>query len=261
LATLTNSTDSGVDARPVTVKSRNLLLNALSQGDYDRIRGKIEIVSLEPKQVLHNPGEASEYVYFPRGGFLSIAIVLKNGAMVEVATIGREGMAMSSPKGPGRVTATNTLVVVQGSNESCYRMSSSDFHDEMGRCESFLDLITRYSDAFLGVVMQATGCNAAHTVEQRLAKWLLMAEDRMESAEFSLTQEFVAMMLGATRQTVTVVAGSIQKKGFITYHRGRIKIINRPALEASSCECYQVSMKILRGALVPLSTKKNPRPK
>lgn len=247
--------------RPSTAKSRNLLLDALSKEDYDGIREKLEIVSLAPKQVLHNPGEKSAYVYFPRGGFLSIAIVLQNGLMVEVATVGREGMAAGSPRGPGRAAATNTLVVVQGFNESCYRMTTEDFHGEIGRSQAFMDLVTRYGDAFLGVVMQSTGCNAAHTVEQRLAKWLLMAEDRMETAEFSLTQEFVAMMLGATRQTVTVVAGAIQRKGFITYHRGRVKIVNRPGLEAASCECYKVSATLLRNALVPLPAPRPARPK
>jgi CRP-like cAMP-binding protein len=242
-------------------RSRNLLLNALPPHDYDGMRHKLEIITLAPKQVLHNPGEPSEYVYFPRGGFLSIAIVLKNGAMVEVATVGREGMAVPSPKGPGRAAATNTLVVVQGFSESCYRMSSDDFQHEVGRRPSFMELVTRYDDAFLGVVMQTTGCNAAHTVEQRLAKWLLLAEDRMEAAEFSLTQEFVAMMLGATRQTVTVVAGAIQRKGFITYHRGRVKIVDRAGLEGASCECYKVSARLLRTAVAPLAKSKGSRPK
>ncbi|MEO8680067.1 MAG: Crp/Fnr family transcriptional regulator [Vicinamibacterales bacterium] len=247
--------------RANTSRSRNLLLDALPVQDYESLRHKLEIISLEPKQVLHNPGEPSAYVYFPRGGFLSMVVVLKNGAMVEVATVGREGMAVASPRGPGRVAATNTLVVVQGFTESCYRMSSDDFNDEMDRCQAFMQLMTRYADAFLGVVMQATGCNAAHTVEQRLCKWLLMAEDRMEAAEFSLTQEFVAMMLGATRQTVTVVAGAIQRKGLITYHRGRVKIVDRAGLEAASCECYRVSARLLRDAVTPLPKARSARAK
>src|SRR3989475_9353539 len=94
--------------------------------------------------------------------------------------------------------------------------------------------------------MQPTACNAVHSVEQRLARWLLMAQDRMASDEFPLTQEFVAMMLGATRPTVTVVAGTLQKAGLITYHRGRITVLNRKKLESASCECYRVATKLLR---------------
>ncbi len=181
---------------------------------------------------------------------------MENGAMVEVATIGREGMAGLSTRGPGHTASTNNLVVVQGDSDCCYRMSSDDFRREMDQCDAFTDLITNYSEAFLGVVMQSTGCNAAHSVEQRLAKWLLMAHDRMEATEFPLTQEFVAMMLGATRQTVTVAAGTLQKAGLVTYHRGRIRIVDRKGLEAASCECYKVSTGLLRGVV---STRGRPR--
>ena len=197
--------------------------------DYENIRPLLDLVTLEAKRVLYNPGEPSQDIYFPRGGFLSMAIVLENGAMVEVATIGREGMAGLTAKGPGRGTMTNTLVVVQGHDESAYRMRLDDFRREMDRCSTFMELINNYAEVFLAVVMQATGCNAAHNVEQRLAKWLLMAQDRMEAEEFSITQEFVAMMLGATRQTVTGVAGSLQKAGLIQYHRGRVCILDREA--------------------------------
>ena len=232
-----------------TPRSRNLLLNALPAKDYDDIRPLLSVVKLEAKRVLHNPGEASQYVYFPRAGFLSMAIVLENGSMVEVATIGREGMAGLTAKGPGRSAMTNTLVVVQGHDEGAYRMRTDDFHREMDRCSNFMELIDHYREAFLGALMQSTGCNAAHNVEQRLARWLLMAHDRMEADEFSITQEFVAMMLGATRQTVTGVAGSLQKAGLIRYARGRVRILDRAGLEEASCECYRVSNNLLRSAV------------
>ena len=241
-------TPSSVRNRP-SPKSRNLLLAALPQDEYDRLRPKLEIVSLKARQVLHSPGAPAKYVYFPRCGFLSSTIVMENGAMVEVATIGREGMSGLSTKGPAGAVPTNTLVVVQGDCDCCYQMAAEDFRREMDDCDAFMERVTHYGEAFLGVVMQSTGCNAAHGVEQRLAKWLLMADDRMEAAEFPLTQEFVAMMLGATRQTVTVVAGELQKAGFITYQRGKIRIVNRKGLEAASCECYKVSANLLRAAV------------
>lgn len=242
-------TPSSVRNRP-SAKSRNLLLAALPQDEYDRLRPMLEIVPLKARQVLHSPGDPPKYVYFPRGGFLSSTVVMENGAMVEVATIGREGMAGLTTKGPSGTAPTNALVVGQGDSEGCYQMQVEDFRREMDECDAFMEQITRYGEAFLGVVMQSTGCNAAHSVEQRLAKWLLMAHDRMETTEFPLTQEFVAMMLGATRQTVTVVAGALQKAGLITYQRGKIRIVNRKGLEAASCECYRVSANLLRAAVV-----------
>jgi Mn-dependent DtxR family transcriptional regulator len=98
----------------------------------------------------------------------------------------------------------------------------------------------------VGVIMQSTACNAVHSVEQRLARWLLMAHDRVGRNEFPLTQEFVAMMLGATRPTVTVIAGTLQRAGLITYHRGHLTIVDREKLESASCECYRTATDLLR---------------
>ena len=108
------------------------------------------------------------------------------------------------------------------------------------------ELIAKYLHAFYGVVAQSTACNAVHSVEQRLARWLLMAHDRVGRNDFPLTQEFVAMMLGATRPTVTVVAGTLQKAGLITYHRGHVTIVDREKLESASCECYPATTALLK---------------
>ena len=121
----------------------------------------------------------------------------------------------------------------------------SGFRREMDRRGVFYELLTHYAQALIGFIMQSTACNAVHSVEQRLARWLLMARDRMGSNEFPLTQEFVAMMLGASRPTVTIVASSLQKAELIRYHRGQIKIINGKKLEAASCECYRTATNLL----------------
>ncbi len=115
----------------------------------------------------------------------------------------------------------------------------------------FYELLTAYAQALTGVIMQSTACNAVHSVEQRLARWLLMAHDRVGSDEFLLTQEFVAMMLGATRPTVTIVAGTLQRAGLITYHRGHVAIVDRPALESASCECYRAATDLMTGVTTP----------
>jgi len=126
-------------------------------------------------------------------------------------------------------------------------MKVSEFRRELDRRGAFFDILARFSQALVGFIMQSTACNAVHSVEQRLARWLLMAYDRMDSEEFPLTQEFVAMMLGANRPTVTVVAGTLQKAGLITYHRGRVTILDRENLEAASCECYRAATNLLQG--------------
>jgi CRP-like cAMP-binding protein len=230
--------------RPPPPAVRNLLLAALPEVDRDRLLPTLDVVKLNLKELLHKSGEPIEFVYFPGGGFCSIVTVLQDGSMVEVATVGREGMVGGMAAVDGNPALSATLV--QGATDICYRMSQEAFRLEMDRRGAFYALLTHYAQALVGVIMQSTACNAVHTVEQRLARWLLMAYDRMGTDEFPLTQEFVAMMLGANRPTVTVVAGTLQKAGLITYHRGRVTILDREKLESASCECYRVATDLLQ---------------
>jgi hypothetical protein len=177
---------------------------------------------------------------------MSVAVALRNGSMVEVAPIGREGMAGIPATGPASTAMTNALIVVHGEDECAYRMRIDDFRREMDKCGAFADVVDNYGEAFLGVVMQNTCCNAAHSVEQRMAKWLLMAQDRLETPRFRVTQEFLATLLGATRQTVTGVATALQRNQLIDYTRGQMEILDRPGLEAAACECYRVSTQLLQ---------------
>ena len=235
---------SSAISRPLPPAVQNLLLAALPKVDRERLVPTLDVVPLTLKDLLHKPGEHIQDVYFPGGGFCSVVTVLEDGGMVEVATIGREGMVgvtACSIRHP--VTAAT---MVQGETDICYRMPAEAFRREMDRRGAFYDILTHYSQALLGFIMQWTACNAVHSVEQRLARWLLMAQDRMGTVEFPLTQEFVAMMLGATRPTVTVVAGTLQRAGLITYHRGRVTILNRGKLESASCECYRTATRCCR---------------
>lgn len=229
---------------PPREDNRNLLLAALPTDEYKRIALSLETIPLKLKSLLHPAGEPVEHVYFPGGGFCSVVTVLKDGGMVEVATIGREGMVGITAVLHGNPVSSTAMV--QGETDTCYRMEADVFRREMDRRGVFYELLTRYGQALVGFIMQSTACNAVHSVEQRLARWLLMARDRMGSDEFPLTQEFVAMMLGASRPTVTIVASTLQKAGLITYRRGNVKIVDGERLEAASCECYRTTTDLLR---------------
>ena len=222
----------------------NQLLAALPPEVFERVAPALDVIPLELKRFLHKAGEPIHEVYFPGGGFCSMVTVLDDGSMVEVATVGREGMLGMSAVLNGDPSPSATMV--QAEMDTCYRMSAKTFRDEMDRRDAFHDLFTRYAQALVGFIMQSTACNAVHSVEQRLARWLLLAHDRVGRNEFPLTQEFVAMMLGTSRPTVTIVAGTLQKAGLITYHRGRVTIIDREKLESASCECYRTATELLK---------------
>src|SRR4051812_40248566 len=165
-------------ARTASADVQNLLLAALSDDDYKQLAPTLELVSPKLKDILHKPGERVQHVYFPGGGgFLSVLTVLQDGRMVEVATVGREGMV-----GAAAVSndgAAPGLTMVQAVMDTCQRITANDFRREMGRRGAFHEVMTEYAQALVGVVMQFTACNAVHSVEQRLARWLLMAQDRV----------------------------------------------------------------------------------
>jgi CRP-like cAMP-binding protein len=217
----------------------------------------LEVLPLILKDVLQKPGEPFAHVYFPGGGFCSILTALDDGSMVEVATVGREGMLGVSAIMDRH--AAPSLTMVQAATDTCYRMSIESFRRELHRRGPFYALLTRYAVAHLGFVMQSTACNAKHSVEQRLARWLLLAHDRVGHDEFPLTQEFAAMMLGASRPTVTAVAGSLQSAGLISYHRGILRIVDRVKLEETSCECYRTTTQLLSEVIARVNPAAGPQ--
>jgi len=230
--------------RPPPTGNPNRLLAALPAADYARIIPSLVVVPLKLKAILHKPGEPIRDVYFPGGGFCSMLTVLEDGAMVEIATVGREGMVGVAAVLDG--APVTSAAMVQGETDTCYRMTVDAFRREIDRHDAFYELTAHYAQALFGFVAQSTACNAVHSVEQRLARWLLMARDRMGRDDFPLTQEFAAMMLGASRPTVTVVAGTLQTAGLIEYSRGRVTIVDRKNLEAASCECYRAATNLLK---------------
>jgi len=201
--------DPRATATPSTSSTprHNHLLAALPLDEYHHIASSFEVISLRLKQILHHPGEPIRYVYFPAGGFCSMVTLLKDGRMVEIATIEREGMVGVSALLHGAPVTSVTMV--QGETDTCYRMEVEAFRRGVEQHRRFAALLAHFAQALFGFVAQSTACNAVHSVEQRFARWLLMARDRLDCHEFSLTQEFAAMMLGTTRPTVTVVAGTL----------------------------------------------------
>lgn len=215
----------------------NRLLAALPGRDYKRIAGGLETVSLTLKQVLYDRSSPAKFVYFPLNAIVSLVARMSNGDIIEVATIGKEGMVGLPLFLRADNTALAAFVQIEG---QALRLKAKDFRAELKRHSRFTDVLFRYTQAFLVQIAQAGACSQLHTVQQRCARWLLMCNERVGSDEFMLTQEFLCQMLGVRRATVSEVASALQEAGLLRYTRGRMTILNRAALEDISCECYRV---------------------
>ena len=216
--------------------SGNRLLRALPVAEQDRLRGKLTPMSLSMKTVLFEPGQEISAVHFPVDGVISLVTSLEDGAIVEVATVGNEGI-VGVPLVHGGSLAVRAISQVPGDT---LRMDASAFMAEFERPGPFRDLVENYLQALFGQISQAAACNRLHSNEERLSRWLLMSHDRVGTDTFPITHEFLGQMLGSRRATVTLSAGILQAAGLIRYHRGRVTILDREGLEAVSCECYAV---------------------
>jgi CRP-like cAMP-binding protein len=222
------------DGRPT-----NRLLAALPAEDFNRLLPHLTTVPIGAKQVLHKSGEPLRTVYFPNGGVASITTMLSDGTMVEAATVGDEGMVgieaflNEHPVAPGEA-------LMQVPDTDAVALSVEDFRKELARHGALHNLMGRYTEAVIAQMMQSTACNALHQVQQRCARWLLTTHDRMHEQDFHLSHEFLAVMLGVQRPTVSAVAATLQNSGLIRYTHGRVTVRNRQGLEAASCECYSI---------------------
>jgi CRP-like cAMP-binding protein len=214
----------------------NLILDRLPAEDRAVLSAKLSPVFLRVKTVLFEPGEVVDAVYFPLDGVISLVTPLEDGAIVEVATIGNEGM-VGVPSIPGGALAVRAISQVAG---RCLTMTVEAFRDAAAANPAIEQLVQTYVLALFGQISQAAACNRLHTNEERLSRWLLMSHDRVGADKFIITQEFLSQMLGSRRATVTLSAGLLQKAGLIRYHRGHVEIVDRPGLENVSCECYRV---------------------
>ena len=223
---------------PDRSRSPNRLLAALPPADYQRILPSLRVTPMKFKQVLQKHGEKVTTIYFPWGGVCSIVNVMQDGRMVEVATVGREGMVGITAFLGGDVPPGETFVQVPDGDGQA--MPVEAFRSEVARNGPFRDLMNRWAQALTAMIMQSTACNGLHTVEERCARWLLMTHDRVDGNEFQLTHEFLAIMLGVRRPSVTLVMGTLHEAGVIDHGRKRTRIVDRRGLEAASCECYAV---------------------
>jgi CRP-like cAMP-binding protein len=231
---------------------RNRLLAALSPAEFDRIAADLDVIAIAPKQVLHRQGEPLEYVYFPNGGVFSMTTGYGDGSRVECATVGNEGLVgIAAFFRDDAISPGETMLQVPDGDT--HRLSVTAFRRELAHRGGFHDGVGRYADAVMAHVMFSTGCMAHHAVQERCARWLLLTHDRVGSDEFDLSQEFLAMMLGVARQSVTIVAGTLQMAGLIRYAHGRITIVDRPRLESAACECYALIRSTYDRLAVPRS--------
>ena len=216
----------------------NRLLGLLPPIDYQRLRPHLHRIPLEYRQSLYRANKSIEFVYFIETGVGSLVNTMRNGEAAEVGTIGNEGVVgLPVVLGDDRAP-TAVYVQVPGTG---LRMKATLFKNELARSASMQVVMLRYGHAFFNQVAQSAACNHFHTLQQRCCRWLLMTHDRMQSNEFLLTQEFLAMMLGVQRTGVTTAAGAVQRAGLIRYKRGNVTIIDRRGLMQRSCECYGVS--------------------
>jgi CRP-like cAMP-binding protein len=223
---------------PPDERSPNKLLAALPAADYRRILPTLTTVPLKFRQVMHKYGEPIDTVYFIGGGVASVTNVMTDGRMVEVATIGNEGMVGVTVFLGGTVSPGEAFIQVpDGVGQA---MPADAFRKELDRRGVFYGLISRYSQAMQILIMQSTACNSLHTVEERCSRWLLMTHDRVDGDELRLTHEFLGYMLGVRRPTVSLVLGTLDKAGILHNGTKKITIVNRARLEDTSCECYRV---------------------
>ena len=222
---------------PTAQECGNFLLSTLPQHAYELLVPHLELVTSPLHMTLFERGKAMQYAYFPTTGQHSILAPMKDGGMVEVGTVGFEGMAAVDLLTGGDLASETVVCEVPG---EALRMPVSAFKEQLETNVALRQVSLRYFQAYLAQVQQSVACNALHSMDQRFARWVLMCYNRARKQPFQLTQEYLAGMLGAHRPTVSVTAAKYQDAGMVQYTRGVITVLDQAGLEASTCECYHV---------------------
>lgn len=228
------ATNHGVEVDGNRVE--NTLLLDLPDRECQAIYSELVFMPVRTHDVLNEAGAPIRYVYFMNSGLASVLNVMSDGKSVEVGLTGKEGF-VGLPLVVGFTTSgTRVIVQIEG---SAFRANANVFMEILRKCRILETRLNRYAQLLAAQASQVAACNRLHEVDQRLARWLLMSQDRINAEVVPLTQEFLAHMLGTRRSSVTVAASILQKKGLIKYTRGQLMIVNRKALEEATCECYR----------------------
>ena len=216
---------------------QNHILLSMTPREFKIIRPHLQSVDLIAHRILYEPHKLLKFAYFPNRGLISLVVVLKTGKTVEAGIVGKEGASGIALSAGINSSALREVVQISGEG---FRIKNTAFQKLLLALPDMRKALNRYVVLFGMQVSQTAACNRLHEVEQRLARWLLMAEDIAATPTLFITHDFLATMLGTDRPSVTLAAGLLQKEGLIEYGRGAVKIINRPQLEAFTCECYSV---------------------
>ncbi len=224
---------SNATGKPVS----NKILLSISDSEYNSLRPHLEYLRLPNHLVLHEAGGRLEFACFPNRGLISLVVVMKDGKTAEAGVVGNEGFT-GAPAVVG-LSRSPLRAVVQVAGDG-FRVKAGALQNTLESTPHLQMILNRYA-AIRGMqVAQTAACNRLHDIKQRLARWLLMTQDRVDSGALPITHDFLATMLGTDRPTVSLAAGALQKKGLIEYTRGAVKILNRKKLEDSACECYGI---------------------
>ncbi len=216
---------------------RNRLLLALPARNLKELMPELEHIRCQSEQVLLDADSSLNHVFFPYSGVVSVVAVYSDGSVIEAATIGREGCSGVQAMFGAKISSVRLLVQIPG---SAAKMSRAAFTRAMGSMPSFRALMNAYVQAFLEQIMVSVACNGAHSLKQRLARWLLMMRDRSDEDTLPITQNLLAEMLGAQRPSVTNAARELESAGLIERGRRQVTILDRQGLTKASCECYQL---------------------
>ena len=214
----------------------NKLLLSISDSEYHVIRPHLEFLNLPHHRTLYEPNRPLEFVYFPNSGMVSLVVETEDGRTIEVGEVGKEGFA-GIPAAIGmKKSQVREIGQISGNG---FRMRAGDLQSLLSSTPQFQLMLARYGVVQGLQIAQTAACNRLHIIEQRLARWLLITQDRVDSAKFAITQDFLASMLGTDRPTVNLTAAILQKKQIIVHTRGVVQILNRAKLQSCACECYE----------------------
>ncbi len=226
----------------------NRILDTIPDFEFAALSPSLKPATLRSGDILYQPRERTARIYFPTGCVLSVITVMQDGGAVEIGTVGREGMSGAHIMLGSQSMPSQMLCQVPGDTLS---ISTEEFEHAVESGPVLRSLARRYTRALYNFMGQSVACNRLHEVEERCARWLALTHDRVDSDEFSLTQEFLAIMLGVHRPSVSVAAGALQNAGFIRYSRGRVVVTDRAGLEDVACECYRFGADEFARALSP----------